>query len=94
MRMWMVGNTHDCDEGVDGVEESFVAFRLSLQVFYGSLQLQLVEEMLYGGELVARRSVLRKVQGVIGFRGSHGSVTGGARSAMSDLLLFNRNKQA
>jgi hypothetical protein len=68
----MARNTHDCDEGVDGVEESFVAVRLSLEVFYGSLQLQLVKEMLYGGELVALRSVLRKVQGVIGFGRSHG----------------------
>ena len=65
-------NTHDCDKGVDGIEESFVAVRLSLQVFYGRLQLQLVEEMLYGGELVARRSILRKVLGAIGFGRSHG----------------------
>jgi len=84
--------THDCDEGVDGVEESFVAIRLSLQVFYGSLQLQLVEEMRYGGELVARSSVLRKALGAIGFGRCHGqSLVGSQRQG--DLLLYSRNKR-
>jgi hypothetical protein len=65
-------NTYDCDKGVDGVEERFIAIRLSLQVLYGSLQLQFVEEMRYGGELVARRSVLRKGLGAIGLGRCHG----------------------
>ena len=72
-------DTYDCDKGVDGVEERFIAVRLPLQVLYGGLQLQLVEEMRYGGELVTRRSVLRKGLGAIGLGRCHGQSLAGSQ---------------
>jgi hypothetical protein len=49
----MIDDTHDCDEGVDGIEEGCVAVRLSLQGSYWSLELKLVKEIGNGSELVA-----------------------------------------
>ena len=49
----MIDDTHDCDEGVDGIEEGCVAVGLSLQGSYWSLELKLVKEIGNGSELVA-----------------------------------------
>jgi hypothetical protein len=59
----MIDDTHDCDEGVDGIEEGCVAVGLSLQGSYGSLDLKLVQEIGDGSELVARRCLLQRVAG-------------------------------
>ena len=59
----MIDYTHDCDEGVDGIEEGCVAVGLSLQGSYGSLDLKLVQEIGDGSELVARRCLLQRVAG-------------------------------
>ncbi|KAI9512016.1 hypothetical protein F5148DRAFT_1166880 [Russula earlei] len=53
-------DTHDGDEGVYGVQECLVAIGLSLEVFQGSLNLELVEETSDGGELIACRCFPRQ----------------------------------
>jgi hypothetical protein len=57
--------THDGDEGVDGVEQCLVAVGLFLQVLDGRLELELVEEMGDGGELVVRGCLPGRVMRVI-----------------------------
>ena len=63
-RLWLllwIHDTHDCDEGVDGIEEGCVAIGLSLQGPYGSLDLKLVEEIGNGTELVVRRCLPQRL---------------------------------
>ena len=58
--LWIY-DTHDRDEGVDGIEEGRVAISLFLQGFYGSLELKLVKEIGNGSEWVARRCLPLKL---------------------------------
>jgi hypothetical protein len=58
----MYYDTHDRDEGVDGVEKCLVAIRLFLQMFNWSFRIELIKEMGDGGELIGR-GLTRRVVG-------------------------------
>lgn len=47
-----MGDTHDCDERIDGVEKCAVPVGLFLKLFYGSLGLKFVKESRNGGKLI------------------------------------------